>query len=203
MLTVLFEALPQAGRHSTYRDCVAAIQRAVQGVAGPVESAEYRSITRDGWILSLTLWGESATAEDLPQIARLDLTSTAGLLDYRFRAGNVALDTSIPTAEPGPEQSSERPVLTVLSGPSVHALDNSTTRRNIGPLVLGARTEGLAAWEVFESLAVSASVSDDCSPAPPRRSLHVRVRSRLELHVPGLAVLRRAVRTAVRSFSEV
>jgi GAF domain-containing protein/anti-sigma regulatory factor (Ser/Thr protein kinase) len=153
MLTVLFEALPQAGQHSAYRDCVAAIQRAVQGVAEPVEGGEYRSITRDGWILSLTLWEESVTVRDLPEFSRLDLTSTDAFLDYRFRAGNVALDTSNPAAEPGPEQSSDRPVMTVLSGPSVHAhIDNSITRRNIGPVVLGARTEGLATWDVFESL---------------------------------------------------
>jgi hypothetical protein len=44
---------------------------------------------------------------------------------------------------------------------------------------------------------VPASVFDDCSPAPSRRCLHVSVRSRLELHDPGLAVLRRALRTAI------
>ncbi|MEU8735345.1 SpoIIE family protein phosphatase [Streptomyces tendae] len=67
--------------------------------------------------------------------------------------GEVALDTSDPAAEPGPEQSSDQPTMTVLSGPSMHAhIDINTARRNLRPVVLAARTEGLAAWDVFESL---------------------------------------------------
>lgn len=53
MFTALFEARPEPGSYSAYRDHVTALQRTVGGDDEPIEHGEYRSATGEGWLLSL------------------------------------------------------------------------------------------------------------------------------------------------------
>lgn len=158
MLAVLFEARPEPGQFDSYRHHAAAVQRAVGG-GEPAECNEYRSATREGWLLSLAVWaGKTAQTG---RAARTEHPGSRGealgsLLDYRLQTGEVAFDTR---AAPSPhtpqpdstgEEGSAVTMLTMAGQEAHRALDNP--RRCAERLGLSTATRGLAAWDLFESL---------------------------------------------------
>jgi heme-degrading monooxygenase HmoA len=82
----------------------AKILRPEWAVDGFVDNTRYRSLTRDGWILSLSNWRDEKSLirwrtkvrhHDVQERARGDVLS-----DYHLRVGQVTHDTRIPRAGP-------------------------------------------------------------------------------------------------------
>lgn len=102
MLAVLFEARPEPGQFDSFRHHAAAVQRTVGG-GEPAECNEYRSATREGWLLSLAVWaGKTAQTG---RAARTEHPGSRGealglLLDYRLQTGEVAFDTRAAPSPP-------------------------------------------------------------------------------------------------------
>ncbi|MDQ6638739.1 MAG: antibiotic biosynthesis monooxygenase, partial [Pseudomonadota bacterium] len=56
MFSVLFEVLPQAGRWDAYLGLAKMLRPELEQVDGFVDNIRYRSLTRAGWIFSLSGW---------------------------------------------------------------------------------------------------------------------------------------------------
>jgi hypothetical protein len=72
----------------------------IEKTPGFVDSAHYSSLTRDGWVLSLSGWHDAASAEGwhagLPSGAA---GGRAAFPDYRLRVGEVTSDTGAPDGQ--------------------------------------------------------------------------------------------------------
>ncbi|MCX4419257.1 ATP-binding SpoIIE family protein phosphatase [Streptomyces mirabilis] len=158
MLAVLFEAHPEPGQFDSYRDYAAALQCTVGG-GEPAERNEYRSATRDGWLMSLAVWAGKTVQTG--RAARTEHPGSRGealgsLFDYRLRTGEVAFDTRAapsphtPQPDSAGEEGSAVTVLSMAGQEACHALDNP--RQCAERLGLGSTNQGLAAWDLFESL---------------------------------------------------
>ncbi|WP_329460730.1 ATP-binding SpoIIE family protein phosphatase [Streptomyces sp. NBC_01497] len=164
MLTVLYEARPEPGRCIDYRGYITSLRRAIGGGSEPVEHAEYRSVTREGWLLSFSVWdGALARAADGRDVGARASNAVrregvdAVMLDYRLRAGEVDRDTSFLEGREGPAHAADvdgdDAVVTVLSGTeSLLQSGSDSARRRAESLGLDAEAAGLLAWEVFEAV---------------------------------------------------
>ena len=100
MFSVVFEVRPRAGQRDAYLGSVKMVQPEIERAPGFVDNIRYRSLTRDGWILSLSSWRDEEslvrrrTGIDHEDVHEKD---RSGILDdYHFRAGPIAYDTRLP-----------------------------------------------------------------------------------------------------------
>ncbi|MFL6731724.1 MAG: antibiotic biosynthesis monooxygenase family protein, partial [Sphingomicrobium sp.] len=56
MFAVIFEARPRLGQWDAYLDNAARLRSDLEQVDGFIDNIRYRSLTREGWILSLSDW---------------------------------------------------------------------------------------------------------------------------------------------------
>ena len=56
MFSVIFEVHPKPGQWDAYLDNAKMLRPELMQVEGFVDNVRYKSLTRDGWILSLSNW---------------------------------------------------------------------------------------------------------------------------------------------------
>ena len=56
MFSVIFEVRPKPGQWDAYLDNAKMLRPELMKVAGFVDNIRYKSLTREGWILSLSGW---------------------------------------------------------------------------------------------------------------------------------------------------
>jgi heme-degrading monooxygenase HmoA len=56
MFSVIFEVLPNKGNWDDYLDNAKILRAELEQVEGFVDNIRYKSLTREGWILSLSNW---------------------------------------------------------------------------------------------------------------------------------------------------
>ena len=125
MFSAIFEARPSAGQWNAYLDKARLLRPELEQAPGFIDSQFYKSLTRDGWMLSLTgledeqamlRWRRLAGKKGGP-----DDRCAALLADGRLRAGQVVFDTRAAergrTIDPGLEE------LEALGNPAVTLID--------------------------------------------------------------------------------
>src|SRR3954453_13835383 len=97
MFSVLLEVQPRKGEWDAYL-AWANMRRAELGRApGFIDNIHYGSLTRDGWILSLSGWRDEASI--LRWLERMDEDEAGNkeiLLEQRLRVAQVTSDTGLP-----------------------------------------------------------------------------------------------------------
>lgn len=100
MFSVLFEMLPRAEKRDAHTELAASLLPELGQMPGFVDGVLYKSLLRDGWLLSLSTWRDekSLVRWRTRQIhAEAQGRGRAEVLeDYRFRIGEVTYDTEIP-----------------------------------------------------------------------------------------------------------
>ena len=99
MFSVLFEVQPQKEQSDSYLADAKLLHPEREAVPGFVDNIRYRSLTRDGWILSLSTWRDEASVVGWHARMRNDEVQGKGsnqILDYRLRVGEVTSDTQVP-----------------------------------------------------------------------------------------------------------
>jgi heme-degrading monooxygenase HmoA len=100
MFSVLFEVQPRSDQWQTYLGYATMLRPELERIDGFVDNIRYGSLTRDGWILSLSGWRDEkalvrwrtrAGHHDVQQKGRDSV-----LQDYHLRVGQVTADTRIP-----------------------------------------------------------------------------------------------------------
>lgn len=142
MFCVIFEVHPKPEQWDAYLGLAKRLRPELERMEGFVDNVRYRSLTRDGWILSLSTWRDEKALVRWRVHPGHHVVQEKGrteiFRDYHLRIAQVVRDTSVPHALP--EQRHD--VTETGAGSAVVLLDASG--RQDAPLV---RTpESLAAW---------------------------------------------------------
>ena len=100
MFSVIFEAHPRAEQWGAYLRQAKILRPELEQIDGFVENVRYRSLTREGWLLSLSSWrDEKALVRWRTQARHHGVQGKARLevfLDYHLRVGQLTRDTRLP-----------------------------------------------------------------------------------------------------------
>ena len=100
MFSVIFEVQPNIDQWDAYLANAKMLRPELEQVAGFVDNIRYRSLTRDGWILSLSNWRDEKAVVRWRTNMRHHVAQEKGrnqiLHDYHLRVGQLTQDTRIP-----------------------------------------------------------------------------------------------------------
>jgi heme-degrading monooxygenase HmoA len=100
MFSVIFEVFPNKENWDDYLGNAKMLRPELEQVDGFVDNIRYRSLTREGWILSLSGWRDEkslvrwrtrARHHDVQQKGRDEI-----LADYHLRVGQITADSQVP-----------------------------------------------------------------------------------------------------------
>jgi heme-degrading monooxygenase HmoA len=163
MFAVLFEVHPKTDQWDAYLGYARMLKPELEQVDGFVDNIRYKSLTRQGWILSLSNWRDEKSVVRWRTRMRHHEVQQKGrdevLLDYHLRVGQLTRDTRVPVGYALHEQrldeteTGEATTVTLIDAqaPSEWIKEASAddVARRLG-LVPGAA--GLVAWDAFDAV---------------------------------------------------
>jgi heme-degrading monooxygenase HmoA len=163
MFAVIFEVQPRAGQWEAYLARGRLLRPEVEGIDGFVENVRYRSLTREGLILSLSTWRDEKAVVRWRTHARHHEAQEQGraaiLADYHLRVGEITHDTQLPAGHALPQQRLD--ATEVGRGTTVSLATASVAARQVTDtapaalaqeLGLDERAAGLVAWDLFDAV---------------------------------------------------
>ena len=100
MFSVLFEVHPKSDQWEAYLGYAKTLRPELEKIDGFVDNIRYRSLTREGWILSLSNWRDEKAVVRWRTKMRHHQVQELGrgevLSDYHLRVGQITYDTRIP-----------------------------------------------------------------------------------------------------------
>src|SRR5580704_3022979 len=100
MFSVIFEVHPRTEQWDNYLGNAKMLRPELEEVDGFVDNIRYRSLTREGWILSLSSWRDEKAVVRWRTRMRHHEAQERGrveiFLDYHLRVGQLTKDTKIP-----------------------------------------------------------------------------------------------------------
>src|ERR1700753_3933458 len=100
MFSVIFEVLPRKENWDDYLGNAKMLRPELEEIEGFVDNVRYRSLIRDGWILSLSGWrDEKSLVRWRPQMRHHEVQQKGRdliLADYHLRVGQVTADNQVP-----------------------------------------------------------------------------------------------------------
>jgi heme-degrading monooxygenase HmoA len=162
MFSVVFEVHPKSDQWDAYLGNAKMLRPELERVDGFVDNIRYKSLTREGWILSLSGWRDEKSVVRWRTTMRHHMVQEKGrteiLLDYHLRVGQITADTRIPKGQALMEQRLDE--TEVGEGTTLTLLDakRPSSSRVLSPeeyaryLDLPAQAEGMLAWDVFEAV---------------------------------------------------
>jgi heme-degrading monooxygenase HmoA len=163
MFSVLFEVNPKADQWDAYLGYAKMLRPELEQIDGFVDNIRYHSLTRDGWILSLSGWDTEKALVRWRTRARHHEVQEKGrtqvLMDYHLRVGQLTRDTRLPDGHTLAEQRLDE--TEVGDGTTVTLIDaqrppewvNETPHADVAAwlgLILDA--PGLLSWDVFDAV---------------------------------------------------
>ena len=108
MFSVIFEVHPRPEQWDAYLGNAKMLRPELERVDGFVDNVRYRSLTREGWVLSLSGWRDEKAVVRWRTKMRHHMVQEKGrseiLLDYHLRVGQLTRDTDIPEGHTLQEQ---------------------------------------------------------------------------------------------------
>jgi heme-degrading monooxygenase HmoA len=108
MFSVIFEVHPRPEQWDVYLGEARMLRPELEQVAGFIDNIRYRSLTRDGCILSLSGWRDEKAVVRWRTLMRYHVVQERGraeiLLDYHLRVGQITADTWPPAGHEVQEQ---------------------------------------------------------------------------------------------------
>src|SRR6201994_1784266 len=100
VFSVIFEVHPRPDQWDAYLGNAKMLRPELEQIDGFVDNIRYRSLTREGWILSLSGWRDEKSVVRWRTAMRHHLVQEKGrseiLLDYHLRVGEITRDTRVP-----------------------------------------------------------------------------------------------------------
>ena len=163
MFSVIFEAEPRLGQWEAYLDGVRQLRPAVEKIDGFVGSIRYRSLTRRGWMLSLSDWrDEKALVRWRSAMHHHEMQGRGRreiLEDYHLRVGQVTADTQIPDGYSLEEQRldetevGEGTTIVLISDDRPAEWGGTSNAPDCAEwLGLDPYAAGMVSWDVFEAV---------------------------------------------------
>jgi heme-degrading monooxygenase HmoA len=163
MFSVIFEVQPKQGQYDHYLGHGKRLRPELEKIDGFIDNIRYRSLTRDGWLLSLSGWRDEKAVVRWRIASNHHKVQEQGrseiLADYHLRVGQVTADTAPP---PGYELLEQRLDETVAgAGTTVtlvtakrpkHLPETANAQECAALLGLNPDAAGLLAWDVFDAV---------------------------------------------------
>jgi heme-degrading monooxygenase HmoA len=163
MFSVIFEVHPKPDQWNAYLDNAKMLKPELEQVDGFVDNIRYKSLTREGWILSLSGWRDEKSVVRWRTRMRHHIVQQKGrteiLLDYHLRVGQITQDSRIPEGYALSEQRLDE--TEVGEGTTVTLIDAKQPgnwRQTSNPadcseyLGLNPHAEGMSGWDVFDAV---------------------------------------------------
>jgi len=198
MFSVLFEVHPKSDKWDAYMGYAKLLRPELERVDGFIDNVRYRSLTREGWLLSLSGWRDEkalvrwrtqATHHGAQEKGRTDIFS-----DYHLRVGQVTRDTRPPAGQVLREQrldetqSGEGTTVSLVDATQPPEWVKSTSPDAVARwLGLTPEAAGLVAWDVLEAVLTPGDIILLVSWRDQQAAEAHEAASRL----PGVARLRR------------
>src|SRR5436190_5085429 len=97
MFAVLFEVHPKAEKWDDYLGIAKMLKPELEAIDGFLENIRYRSLTREGWLLSLSTWRDEKSLVRWRTQAKHHSAQEKGRFevfgDYHLRVGQLTKDT--------------------------------------------------------------------------------------------------------------
>lgn len=161
MFSAMLEVNPIPAQFDAYLGMAKMLRPELEQIDGFIDNDRYASLTRDGWLLSLSSWRDEKALVRWRTTARHHKIQEAAreriFADYRLRIGQVVADNHLPADMTLPEQrltaAGDGTAVTLLQ--SVRArqwLDAATATDVATSLGLHEQAQGLVKWDVFQAL---------------------------------------------------
>jgi heme-degrading monooxygenase HmoA len=155
MFAVLFEVQPKSEKWDEYLGIAKLLKPELEASDGFVENIRYSSLTRDGWLLSLSTWRDEkslvrwrtkAVHHGAQERGRFEV-----FYDYHLRVGEIAGNG--PASRADETEVGEGTAVVLIDGTRASDWVKDTAPGEIAAS-LGLRPEaaGLVAWDVFEAV---------------------------------------------------
>ncbi len=163
MFQVLFEVNPKSDQWDTYLGYAKMLKPEIEAIDGFMDNIRYRSLTREGWLLSLSGWRDEKALVRWRVQTRHHAVQEKGrndvFRDYHLRVGEITQDTQPPEGEALREQRFDETVaghattVTLIDTSRAPEWVKSTGAEDIATrLGLDISATGLVAWDVFEAV---------------------------------------------------
>jgi len=163
MFSVIFEVHPRSDQWDAYLGYAKMLRPELQQIEGFVDNIRYRSLTREGWILSLSGWRDEkalvrwrtrANHHEVQEKGREEV-----LLGYHLRVGQVTNDTRVPEGQVIREQRLDE--TETGDGTTVVLIDSAQPAEWVKErsadevatwLGLKQNANGLVGWDAFDAV---------------------------------------------------
>jgi heme-degrading monooxygenase HmoA len=163
MFAVIFEVHPKPDQWEAYLGYARMLKPELEQIDGFVDNIRYRSLTRDGWILSLSGWrDEKAVVRWRTMVKHHEIQGKARsevFLDYHLRVGQLTRDTRPPDGFVLREQrldeteTGEGTTVTLIDAKRPPEWVKESSPDDIARwLGLAPHASGLVAWDVFDAV---------------------------------------------------
>jgi heme-degrading monooxygenase HmoA len=162
MFSVLFEVCPKSDQWEAYLDYAKILRPELEIIDGFVDNVRYRSLTRKGWILSLSSWRDEKSLvrwrTKMQHHAVQDRARSHVLMDYHLRVGEVTHDSRIPEGHTLQEhrldetEVGEGTAVTLIDAKQpldrteINSIDNIAEWLGIAPF------KGFLSWDVCDAI---------------------------------------------------
>jgi heme-degrading monooxygenase HmoA len=169
MFSVIFEVHPKPDQWDAYLGYAKTLRPELEKIDGFVDNIRYRSLTREGWILSLSAWRDEkalvrwrahATHHGVQEKGRAEV-----FLDYHLRIGELTRDTRLPDGHALREQrldeteTGDATTITLIDARRPAEWVEGARPDDVA-VWLGLRPDasGLVAWDVFDAVLTAGDI---------------------------------------------
>ena len=163
MFSVIFEVQPRAEQWNAYLDKAKMLRPELEQIDGFVDNIRYRSLTREGLILSLSGWRDEKSLVRWRTKVRHHDAQAKGrseiLQNYHLRVGQVTKDNQLPPGHALYEQRldetevGEGTTITLINATRPKAWTETGNAADCAEFLgLNPDAGGLVAWDVFDAV---------------------------------------------------
>ena len=163
MFSVLFEVHPKPDQWDAYLGYAKMHKPELERIEGFADNIRYRSLTREGWILSLSGWRDEKALVRWRTRARHHEVQEKGrlqvLLDYHLRVGQLTKDTRLPDGHALQEQrldkteTGDATTITLIDANRPAGWVEKAAPRHVAEwLGFDPSAKSLVAWDVFDAV---------------------------------------------------
>jgi heme-degrading monooxygenase HmoA len=163
MFSVIFEVHPKPEQWDAYLGLGKMLKPELEKIEGFVDNIRYRSLRREGWLLSLSGWRDEKALVRWRTQARHHMVQEKGrteiFLDYHLRIGQLTHDTRVPDGHDLSEQrldeteTGEATTVTLIDARRPPEWVEQSGLEDVARwLGLPADALGLIAWDVFDAV---------------------------------------------------
>jgi heme-degrading monooxygenase HmoA len=162
MFSVLFEVRPRSDQWDTYLGKAKMLRPELERIDGFVENIRYKSLQREGWILSLSNWrDEKSVVRWRTQMQHHEVQALGRgeiLQDYHLRVGEIMSDNQLPAGmvlkqhRTDETEVGEGTMATIITArrPEGHPANAIACSQFLGLDIYSGET--LVSWDVYEAV---------------------------------------------------